>query len=281
MYKVVLLHHMARPKIHKINEGTFNGNLNQKTAYCLGLILSDGHLNYAKGSFQYACKTDDERLIETILKTVESSHPIKRYEVKGKNYSRVSISNVAMVRGIIDLFNLPKMNKSLNNLFIPKNIPKNLMRHFLRGFFDGDGSIWKSNGRFVCAYTGGENMMLDIQRELSKLKISSKLTYRHGKSNKNSCSLVISTHANIEKLCSYLYDHADFFLKRKKDLFVEHTKAHKKHKSFCLRFNGNGEKIKKMYLSGVSQKNISENLRIPFSTVRAHIQLLRRRNEVV
>lgn len=272
---------MARPKIYKINEQVFSGKLTQSTAYCLGLLLSDGHFNYKRGSIQYVCKASDECLIEMILRFMASTHPIKRYKIDGRDYSRISISNVKLTRTTIERFELPKQNKSLNNLFIPKAISVGLLPHFLRGVFDGDGSIWKSNGRFTCAYSGGENMMLDIKRVLAKVGISSKLVHRHGTENKNSCSLVISTHSNIEKLHVYLYGDADCFLERKHSLFSEHATAYKKHKKIHLKFNGIGERIKELYLLGRKQKMISDDLNVPFSTVRAHVQLLRARREVV
>lgn len=281
MYNVVSLQLMARPKIYTIDESTFDRNLTQNTAYCLGLLLSDGHLNYDRGSVQYACKTSDECLIRIILHSIKSTHPIKRYIIRGRSYSRVSISNKKLARAIIDRFQLPKLNKSTNNLFVPKIISKKLLPHFLRGYFDGDGSIWKSGNRFVCSYTGGENMMMDIRRILHDNEISSTISYRYGPANKNSCNLIISTHENIEKLFKYLYPlGAQNFLGRKYDLFVEHSKQNGIYRKTYLKLNGGGDKIKTMYLSGITQKSISDQIKIPYSTVRAHVQLLRSRAEV-
>ena len=47
---------MSRPKIYNINEDYFNDPVNPNQLYVLGLIISDGHLNYKWGLLQYACK---------------------------------------------------------------------------------------------------------------------------------------------------------------------------------------------------------------------------------
>ena len=276
---------MGRPKTYKINELVYDRPMTRLSAYVLGLLLSDGHVSYKRGVIQYACKTSDESLISTILECFSSTHPIKRYTINKRSYSRISISNIRLCRRIIDTFELPPSNKSKNNLRIPKNIPPDMLQPFLLGYFDGDGSIWKTKSgssiRFLASYTGGENMMLDIQRILLNIGVSSRLSYRYSKKNKNSCAITITSHGNVCKLGKYLYDNADTFLKRKHQLFVECTEHVHKSNTFYLKSNGSEEKIRSLYTSGIPQKSISDTLHIPFSTVRCCVQRLRKKRLVV
>jgi intein-encoded DNA endonuclease-like protein len=173
----------------------------------------------------------------------------------------------------------------MNNLCIPVNISSELMPSFLRGYFDGDGSIWKTKSgktfRFLAAYTGGERMMMDIQKILSTLGISTRLSYRYGKSNKNSCSITVGSHDGVCALGKYLYNDASVFLKRKHVLFCECQEHVHQSNAFYLKSNGSEEKIKTLYIGGKTQKVISDELHIPFSTVRCCVQRLRKNGVVV
>ena len=276
---------MGRPKTYQIDESVYDRPLTEQSAYVLGLLLSDGHLSYRRGAIQYACKTSDESLIGKILECLSSTHPIKRYTINKRSYSRISISNIRLCRRIIDTFDLPKSNKSMNNLHIPTNISAELMPNFLRGYFDGDGSIWKTKSgktvRFLASYTGGEGMMMDIQKILSTLGISTRLSYKYGKSNKNSCSITVGSHDNVCALGKYLYNDAYTFLERKRELFKECQEHVQRSNAFYLKSNGSEEKIKILYIGGKTQKAISDELRIPFSTVRCCVQRLRKNGVVV
>jgi intein/homing endonuclease len=129
---------MARPKTYQINEEYFNSPLTERGAYLLGLIMSDGHLNYDYGYFQYVCSKRDISILEFIKTELESTHPIKKSR---EVYVRYSITNKQLVRNIINKYSLPHSNKSQNNINIPHQLNATLIPHFLRGFFDGDGSI--------------------------------------------------------------------------------------------------------------------------------------------
>jgi intein/homing endonuclease len=267
---------MGRPKTYSINEQYFRQNIDERQAYLLGLILSDGHLNYKRGRFQYTCRKDDIELIEFIKKTLKSTHPIK---IK-KNYAHYSISNIKLVQYLINNFNLPHSNKSINNLLIPKNIPANMISHFLRGVFDGDGSIWYGD-TYRAGYTGGEIFLKEIQSILAKDGINSDFKYRYSKNNKNSCQITINGTFNVNKFKNLLYNDATFFLKRKKEKFDLCTNRADRLKNYYFKYNGMEEKIKQLYLDGNTQSKIAKQLGLVYSSVRACIQRLRQKSLII
>lgn len=272
---------MSRPKTYTINEEYFNTPLNERKAYLLGLMLSDGHLNYNRGCFQYACKKDDKELIEFIKKELNSSHPIKEYQIKKRWYVRYNITNKKLITSLIDHYNLPKSNKSLNNLTIPTNINKKYTSHFLRGMFDGDGSIWKSDN-YCFSYTGGYNMMKEIKTILLGVGIkTSPIRFRYGNKNRRSCSFGTKGTLKVNKFGKYLYYDATCFLKRKYEKFKECEIRANKTNEYLFKFNGIEQKIKELYLNNHSQKEISDELKLIYSSVRCCIQRLRKNKEII
>jgi len=272
----------GRPKTYDINEEYFNNPLTNIGAYFLGLIISDGHLNYKRGVFQYACKIDDVELIRFIKSELHSTHPIKEYKIKKKWYVRYNITNKKLVSSLIEKYNLPHSNKSENNVDIP-NISEGLISHFLRGLFDGDGSIWKSKNEssYAMSYTGGEKMMLSIQNILNTFNIKSRISYKYGLQNKNSCNIGFNGNLKVSKFLDFLYKDADFYLKRKHDRYVECKKLANEFINHTFDLNGNSEKIKIMYSEGLSQKNISKKLGLVYSSVRCCVQRLRKNKEII
>lgn len=274
---------MARPRTYSINEDYFNQPMNIRQAYILGLVLSDAHINYERGQFQYVCKKDDIELIEFIKSEFQSTHPIKEYTVKGRPYVRYSISNKILVRSLIEKFDLPHRNKSHNNLRLPK-IDESFMNHFLRGLFDGDGSIWKGikDTTFRCNFCGGYNLMKEIQEFFkTRLGVNFYFRFRYSNKNKNSCSITANGNRNVSKIFSYLYQNSQSHLDRKYKLFAESDRISNENKKRMCEFNGMGEKIEKMYSQKTSQKKISDILMIKYSTVRGHIRKLRKLGKVV
>lgn len=272
---------MGRPKTYQINEDYFDSITTERGAYLLGLIMSDGHLNYDRGRFEYCCSTKDVSLIEFIRGEIKSTHPIKKFVINNTIYVRYGVSNIRLVRSIIDRYSLPHSNKSENNIDIPHQLSEKLIPHFLRGFFDGDGSIWFGGGTYRANYTGGEKMMKSIQSVLDKIGVPSYFSYRYSEKNKNSCGISINGTLNVDRLGRYLYKDADCFLDRKYGRFMKcNTRAkYVNIRSFSL--SGNEEKTKVLYLGGLSQAEIARKLELVPSSVRCCIQRLRRQNQII
>ena len=273
----VTSNHMARPKKYKINEEYFNHPLSKRGAYFLGLILSDGHLDYNRGYFQYAIAAQDVSILEFIREELQSTHPIKKFR---NVYLRYSITNKKLVRSIVNKYSLPHSNKSMNNIDIPTQLTNELIPHFLRGFFDGDGSIWFGGGTYRAAYTGGETMMKSIQSILEKIGVPSYFSYRYSDKNKNSCNVSINGTMNVKRFGVYLYKDATCFLTRKYKKFMECNEQAQRATMRSFALSGNENKVKQLYINGMSQAEISKNLGLIPSSVRCCVQRLRRNNQL-
>lgn len=276
---------MSRPKIYQINENYFTNNINENQAYLLGLIVSDGSISYKYGRFQYVCKSDDIELVNFIRNELNSGHPIKFFREKyhGDRYIRYYFANKKLINSLIDKFDIPKENHSCNNLKIPNNIPHNMINHFLRGVFDGDGSIWRpKNDSWCFAYTGGENFLLEIGEILKKeCNIHYRLSFRYSKENKKSCSISTKGTLQLKRIYDFLYKDATIYLKRKHDLFKQSNEMAKIQIQKTFKTNGMEDEIRKLYISGMTQKNISKQLNLIHSSVRCCVQRLRRNKIVV
>jgi hypothetical protein len=271
---------MSRPKTYQINELYFESELSKNGAYLLGLIFSDGHLNYDRGVFQYVCKKDDVEIINFIKSELKSTHPIIFYTQKEKEYCRISITNKKLVQSIINKFSMPNKNKSQNNLNIP-NIDSILLSDFLRGVFDGDGSIWKSDN-YCAGFCGGENFLLQIKELLyNKIGVKFGFRYRYSENNKNSCSIETKGNINITKLYKFLYSIDSVFLKRKHAKFIECINRPNNRMEKMFSYNGKDKEIKIMYKNGFSQKQISKKLDLIYSSVRCFIQRERKKGSLV
>ena len=272
---------MGRPKKYKINENYFDSIISERESYLLGLIMSDGHVNYQKGSFQYTCSFKDVEIIEFIKNEIESTHPVKKVIIDNRAYARYSISNKKMVQSILNKYSLPYSNISQNNIMVPKVLPIDCVSHFLRGFFDGDGSIWFDGGTYRASYTGSEKMLKSIRSILESLKIPTYFNYRYGESNKNSCNLVINGTLNVDKFGKFIYQKPFFFLRRKHDKFISCNDRAKLSKKRLFSINGREEEIKRLYKEGNSQVEIAVKLKLIYSSVKACVQRLRRKEQIV
>lgn len=272
---------MGRLKIYKINEEYFNSFISERESYLLGLIMSDGHVNYKTGAFQYICSIKDVSIIEFIKNELKSTHPIKEVIINNIGYARYSITNKKLVQNMINKYLLPCSNKSQNNIVIPSNLPKNCVSHFLRGFFDGDGSIWFDGKTYRAGFTGGENMMKSIQIVLNRLKIPTYFNYRYSQQNKNSCNLVVNGTLNVDRFGDFIYQNSFYCLKRKYNKFIECKLRADMFKKSSFSLNGNEEKIKQLYKKGISQIGIATQLELIPSSVRACVQRLKRKNKII
>lgn len=106
----------------------------------------------------------------------------------------------------------------------PTTVPENLLPHFIRGFFDGDGSIIKSGGKFYEKYhryifSADFTCVEEIAYWLLEY-------FQYGsvikdKRKNNSFYYNISGNEILEKFYHTLYDDATIFLDRKYKRFQE------------------------------------------------------------
>jgi len=109
--------------------------------------------------------------------------------------------------------------------YVFDKIPVDLKRHFIRGYFDGDGSIYhgkNSNRRCIKIISLNVSLIKKIDSwilENCNLKI--KTDYHYGLQDGKYPRIIHSGNPNCKKIGKILYDGANIFLNRKKDLFDE------------------------------------------------------------
>ena len=259
---------MARPPKYKCNEDYFSNIDTPEKAYIIGFLWADGHNNPRSGLTINIHRKDEDVLL-FFKNQLDCNAPI----VDKKGYSlftinRKKIHNDLLVMGMFT-------NKTQNNLKFP-NISKTLMRYFVLGFFDGDGSIWKkSKNCYAVSFANGYNFLISLKNYLSEEGIkSSDIQFRYSEDNKNSCQLSVTNMDNILKLYRLFYSEEIFSLSRKKQIFEEALKSSES----MSKHNGVWDTIIDKYKQGVPQHEISEEMGIKPTTIRATIQRARKKN---
>lgn len=267
---------MARPRIYTFNEQYFDTIDSFNKAYILGFIYADGSVR-ERGGLDIALSEKDIEVLEFIKKELEYTGNIKIYEIKGRNYCRLSITSKKLAISLIKLGVIE--NKTYKSSSFP-TISEKYFNSFLRGFFDGDGSISKSkNKSFTVSFSSNRNILTIVKNYLKSLHIKTgEIRLRH-KNSEFSGMLEMRGSSQIEKLKAILYKDEGFYLERKFNIFQEAENYYKTLNRPYIK-----EKIsiiKDYYLSGLTQKEIHLKLDIPFSSVRGVIQRLRKNKEII
>lgn len=266
---------VGRPKIYKINEDYFEKIDNGNKAYIIGFIFADGSVNGK--SLAITIHKRDIEILHFIKKELESEHPIKTYR---SDFVTFSISN----KKICD--DLYKQNIIPNKTYLTKNLPYDgiYFKDFLRGLFDGDGCITTSLKKindYCISISNNYHLLNELKNFLkNELNINSYLRLRR-KGNYNTGMLEFKGSLQIERFYNFIYSNGDFHLKRKEVKFIISLKNAEKHKKTDYQNNGVWGKIKELYLTNVTQKEISKILSIPYSSVRTCVQKMRIKNMII
>lgn len=205
-------------------------------SYLLGFFAADGHLEYNRDSFclKIGVKPNDAHILMLFNKYLCNNKANILY--CNNKIATLSIGSKKLGEDLIKLeFD---NNKTLSFNKLP-NLPENQMRHFLRGFFDGDGSISlnrrthkkRLNGynRIFSMVSVSKNLLNEVGNLLpiTNFKIDEttnvgRTTVIDGKkitSTMNCYQLKVFTQDDLKSIYHYFYDDANFYFKRKKDIF--------------------------------------------------------------
>ena len=200
-------------------------------AYWLGFLYADGGIKAGEQwTVRINLKATDEDHLKKFLKAIQSTKNTIKQTTKKDNEKEykgvyVCISDKKMVEDLIDKGCTPR--KSYTLTFPDESqVPKHLLNHFIRGYFDGDGSISKTNHKnstlkyFEGNIIGTENMLSGILKEIGKQNLTIRPL-----SNKNDIVKSVSFSGNrmMSRLYEYLYKDSapEIELTRKKNLFLE------------------------------------------------------------
>lgn len=113
-------------------------------AYCLGFIASDGHVWEKRPYITIGIHKQDICVLKSIRDLISPSSKVR---ISGSK-CQLCVHSKEIHKKLLDL---GIDHKKTFNLKLPK-MPRKYIPHFIRGFFDGDGSIWKTN-----FYKGGKD----------------------------------------------------------------------------------------------------------------------------
>ena len=201
-----------KTRLYPRNSNYFNQIDTQDKAYWLGMLLSDGSITNGN-SINLGLK-DKEHLEKFKQAIAAPAHKIitiedNRYNPPCINY-RLSIRDKKMAQDLAKYNIVP--NKSYIDFSFP-DIPEEFYPDFIRGYFDGDGSIYFTNNKYILSWVGNKKFLTDLKIILNKENISlcqnskSKITY----------DLKISGAKDVFKILHYMYDNSttDIRLDRK------------------------------------------------------------------
>jgi hypothetical protein len=217
---------------YQANFGFFNNpkNWEQKHAYFLGWLMSDGHHSVKMHRIQIRLQERDKRVLEILKDIIAYTGPliflkrekindfIKRFTKKWQHRWGLTINHQNITD---DLLKLKIDNQKTNNLEFPDYLNENLLPHYLRSFYEGDGTIsysmYQNNKqiKFAINVIATRPFILTLQKILKdKLEIESQILIDKKIKNGN-IVLRFAGKLNALKFFNYVYEGADFVLKRK------------------------------------------------------------------
>ena len=211
----------------EINEDYFEVIDNERKAYFIGLMISDGNVFVPKnGGSLWASITlanEDKYILEEFRKDMRVNN-IVASDGRGCSYMVVrsnKIGNDLSKYGIVP-------HKTLIS-YLPKNIDDVYMRHVIRGLMDGDGciSMRQTKRRFehAVSFSGTHVLMSEISQYIKNvLDLNANLKVYDYK-DRHLSEFKIQGIEDIHKFLTWIFYDATIFLKRKRakyDIFLEH-----------------------------------------------------------
>jgi hypothetical protein len=203
----------------------------EEKAYWIGFLHADSDVSISALALQLAEK-DLSHLLK-FKKFMGVDYKIGRHEkeIDEKLFIsfRYTITSTNFVRSLAKHGLVPR--KSLTLQF-PNTIPGNLIHHYMRGLIDGDG-CWNidNNNCLIFDLVSSLNVCETVQNYLIKnCNLSkTKLQEHPTKNNENEKYYNLKYHGSqqVRRIANYLYQDAQVFLDRKKQLLDNFIATHK------------------------------------------------------
>lgn len=201
---------------YRVNHSYFSKIDSHEKAYLLGVLFADGCV--MRKSNQIHLISNDYDLLEFFKEKVGFTGDIQKNPLH-KRAKFVAFSSIDMKKDLIKLGCVP--SKSLILEF--PNIDDDFFWSFLLGYFDGDGSLWVSRDKKAAHFKIMScTLFCNKLREILAGKGFVSEVRNDPKTHKKETSYIrISSKKTISKIFPLLYSNAQFFLKRKRDKFLE------------------------------------------------------------
>ena len=206
----------ARKEKAKYNlTDTFFEKINtQEGAYILGFLYADGYINKDTGAVSLTLQKRDLNILIKIREILGSTHPIKIFTSRQREYARYYICCKYMAECLSSLGCYKNKSRTLT---FPEFLVGDLLRHFIRGYFDGDGCFYISKRKQCFGFVGNVSFIEDLQKYLTKT-----LRFTEVQLGTDSRTLWLRTYGksgrnNVVSFRDWLYKDATIFLQRKFD----------------------------------------------------------------
>jgi hypothetical protein len=154
-------------------------NWTKKLAYCIGLLLADGHLS--KDGRHIDLTSKDIEQLETFKKCLNIHVKIgsKSTGRPGEDrIPRIQFGDVKLYRWLLRIGFVQQKTYTIGSL----RIPDHFFSHFLRGFYDGDGCSysyfdprWRSSFMFYTSFVAkSEKNIKWLRRNIKRCRKSAK-----------------------------------------------------------------------------------------------------------
>lgn len=164
------------------DSGYFHIIDSHEKAYWLGMILSDGSIT---NNNTISLGLKDKEHVEKFQKAIGAVNN-KIIEIKDDRWSKFCVNYRFTMRDAQMAKDLAQYgcvnNKSYYNFPFP-SLKEEYLFDFIRGYFDGDGSIYFTNNKYVISFVGHKEFLEALKVILGKEKLSlcqnsiSKITY--------------------------------------------------------------------------------------------------------
>lgn len=204
-----------------VNSNYFS-EINEHSAYWLGLLMADGHVDLNNNSLELTLK--DKEHIEKFKQDLSSDHTIGTKTINGHIYYRLCFRDKTIIN---DLANYGFHNTKTYNWNMP-DIPNEFMKDFIRGLYDGDGCFRLKINKDI--YVGESNCSIvsynkDILEQIkiiicSETNINPKHISIYDYENRIP-ELNIHSKDAIQQFTDWIYNDATIYLNRKYQKYLD------------------------------------------------------------
>lgn len=207
------------------NENFFEVIDSEIKAYLLGFMFADGNIeqNFKYGTYRAGIHISaiDKHIAYLFQQYIDPysnihfSNVITRKNKLNSTMCSLRFSSKKLIQDLINQGCIPR--KTYEETHIP-NLPDDLMFHFIRGYFDGDGHtyVFKSRNSYAIrvGFTSEYHTLKDMETFLNKKGI-----YCYLELKENICyRLYINRKEDIQSFYHAIYDNANFFFSRKRNI---------------------------------------------------------------
>jgi hypothetical protein len=133
----------------------FFDEYNANSCYWAGFIAADGYVRFDRANVSIHLSVNDVSHLKKLEVLTNYIGKTRVYE----NECCLSFAGEWFPKALADNFDI--CPRKTFNITISDKIPKNMIPHFLRGYFDGDGSVVKTDDGYLRAnFTSGSVVLL-------------------------------------------------------------------------------------------------------------------------